>query len=161
MGIFLVFLLIAFVTFLIASGADSLYNRWKNQKKLKLFRHLSKLAEKRKLILSSQELFHQTLIGLDGVSQKLLVVSINEQGKVNDYIIDIRQLRRCSVKTITNDHHPEQLSRMMLEFELSNKDEPLQIPIYTATAQTGKIADALHQKAKLWEMILQKMTAAA
>lgn len=161
MGIFLVFLLIAFVTFLIASGADSLYNRWKNQKKLKLFRHLSKLAEKRKLILSSQELFHQTLIGLDGVSQKLLVVSINEQGKVNDYIIDIRQLRRCSVKTITNDYHPEQLSRMMLEFELSNKDEPLQIPIYTATALTGKIADALHQKAKLWEMILQKMTAAA
>ncbi len=160
MSIFLVFLLIAFITFFIASVADSLYNRWKNQKKLKLFRHLSKLAEKKKLIFSSQELFHQTLIGLDGVSQKLLVASINEQGKINDYIIDIRQLRRCSVKTVMNDHHPEQLSRLMLEFELSNGDESLQIPIYTATEQTGKIAVAIHQKAKLWEMILQKMTAA-
>lgn len=160
MSIFLVFLLIVFCTFFIASGADSLYNRWKNQKKFKLFRHLSKLAEKKKLIFSSQELFHQTLIGLDGVSQKLLIVSINEQGKINDYIIDIRQLHRCSVKAIMNDNHPEQLSRLMLEFELSNRDEVLQIPLYKATAQTGKIADAIHQKAKLWEMILQKMTAA-
>lgn len=161
MSIFLVFLLIAFVTFFIASGADSLYNRWKNQRKLKLFRHLSKMAEKKKLIFSSQELFHQTLIGLDGVSQKLLVVSINEQGKINDYMIDIRQLRRCSVKTIMNEHYPDQLSRLMLEFEFTTVDEPLQIPIYTATAQTGKLADAIHQKAKLWEMILQKMTSAA
>lgn len=159
MGIFIVFLLIVILTITIASGADSLYNRWKNQKKLKLFRHLSKLAEKNKLILSSQELFHQTLIGLDGVSQILLIATINEQGKINDYIIDLRQLHRCSLKPIMQNPHSQQLKQLTLEFELSNKEKPLQIPIYTATVQTSNMADAIHQKARLWEMILQKMTA--
>lgn len=157
MSIFIVFILLAVAVYIIASLADSLYDRWKNKRTLRLFRVLSRLAEKKKLMVSSQELFHQTLIGFDGVSQKLLIVSLKENGQISEHIVDIRHLVTCTVKKESVVEGDTIRQQLLMELHLDHNSHILSIPLFKETTRNRKQCESIFQKARLWEMILQKM----
>ncbi|MGN6164304.1 MAG: hypothetical protein ACTHOF_07175 [Flavisolibacter sp.] len=131
----------------------------------KLLSISSQTGSKYNLSFSSQEILKNRIIGLDGISRKLLV--IEHDTAENDYsIIDLQDVKSCSVKKkyITVNMGDEKSKRMeeflstiVLQFNFKNGKEPFVLPFYESISNHVYEMKELEDKAKDWEAMLQKM----
>jgi hypothetical protein len=141
-----------------------IHNKHKREAMSKILKHFSQLGTENNLIFSSQELLKNCVLGLDGMNRKILVVT-KEDNYYGSFIIDLNEVKNCTVKKIygtikvgdLKDHELEQyLEKIVLRFELHGK-LPVEIVFYKNWDNHIYETQELEQKAKHWEAILSKM----
>src|SRR4051812_32479171 len=100
------------------------HNKHKREAMNKLLTYFSEAGTKDGLRFSSQELLKNTVMGVDGVSRKLLIA--NRQNEVlASFVIDLQEMKSCAVQKIYasvnsgdgKNQKPEQyLEKIVLQF---------------------------------------------
>lgn len=130
----------------------------------KMLKRFSQLATENNLSFSSQEILKDSVIGLDGIQRKILVL-ITEDDDYSWLIIDLHEVKSCSVKKVfgtinvgdLKDQKLEQfLEKIVLHFEQHRKP-PVEIVFYKNISNHIYQMQELEQKAKHWETVLYKM----
>jgi hypothetical protein len=138
----------------------------KNKKEAmnKLLNHFNQLAFENNIRVSSQEILNHLVLGLDGINRKMLVVTVEDEN-YRSFLIDLREVKNCSVKKVFGTikagdlkrHKLEQyLEKIVLNFEL-HREPPVQILFYRNITNHIYEMQELEQKAKHWETALFKM----
>jgi len=131
-----------------------------------LLYRIQALGAKHQLTFSSQELLKNYVIGLDGVHRKLTVIHAPDTTKCDAAVVDLAEVKRCSVKkqygTISGGALKQQkldsyLEQIVLCLELKDEKDTVEIPFYQAIANHAGESLELEQKAKRWEVILSKL----
>ena len=123
-----------------------------------------KAGSEHNLTFSSQEMLNDSIIGLDGVRRKLLVLERTAHGVFNSFVIDLNEVKSCLVKkeygtTGGNQEgaRPEQyLQTITLHFKLAD-EPPADVFFYKHFENNIYQMAELESKAKHWEAILTKM----
>lgn len=126
-----------------------------------------KAGSEHNLTFSSQEMLNDSIIGLDGVHRKLLVLERTAHGVFNSFVIDLNEVKSCLVKkaygttggSSQEGARPEQyLQSISLHFTLAD-DPPADVFFYKHFENNIYQMAELESKAKHWEDILKKMFA--
>ena len=166
MSTLLIAAILLVVVFVICQLLISIDKKQKRKRMNLLLNHFSRLGSNNDLTFSSQELLEDCVLGLDGVHRKLLVLTGIDEGAFSNSVIDLDEVKNCSVKKIyrnikvrdlENKKLEDFLQHMSLHFEFSNEKEPVEIPFYKYTNGGAYPLRELEQKAKHWETILSKM----
>ena len=67
----------------------------------KLLLSFSQSAIQNKLSISGQEIINDNMIGLDAVNRKLLVVYKNNDNLFDNVVIDLNEVKQCSVESVS------------------------------------------------------------
>ena len=117
------------------------------------------------LSFTYQEIFYNTIIGLDILRKKILTV---ERGNYRyDFrLIDLCEVRACNVKKIyspinsdyfENNIGQESLDGIVLQFDFKTESPPVAIVFLPSSANgTFNMAEVLY-KGRQWEMLISKM----
>lgn len=144
----------------------SIDKKEKRKRMNKLLNGLSESGTRHSLTFSSQEILRDCIIGLDGVHGKLCVLNYNDKEENKTVLIDLSEVKHCSVKkyygTISGGELPAKkletyLELIVLHFEFSNAKDPVEIPFYNHTGNHISEILGLEQKAKHWETMLSKL----
>lgn len=144
----------------------SIHNKHKREAMNNMLKHFSQLATENNLNFSSQEVLKNSILGLDGISRKIIVIS-KEEDFYTSLLIDLTEVKNCTVKKIygtikvgdLKSHKLEQyLEKIILHFDLIDKP-PVEIVFYKNIHNHIYELQELEQKAKHWEAILSKMKA--
>ncbi|HWI91300.1 MAG TPA: hypothetical protein VNT20_08490 [Flavisolibacter sp.] len=142
----------------------SIHNKHKREAMNNMLKHFSRSATENNLNFSSQEILRNSILALDGVHRKIVVVSKNED-LYSSQLIDLNEVKDCTVKKIygtikvgdLKSHKLEQhLEKIVLHFDLMQKP-PVEIIFYKNTHNHIYETQELEQKARHWEAILSKM----
>jgi hypothetical protein len=142
----------------------SVHNKHKREAMNNLLKHFSQLGTENNLSFSSQEMLNNCVLGLDGINRKILVVT-KEDNFYGSFIIDLDEVKTCSVKKIygtikagdLKNHKLEQhLEKIVLQFTLNNKLSA-EIVFYQHFLNHIYETQELEHKARHWEAILSKM----
>ena len=135
-----------------------------NKRMNRMFGGLSELGSKYSLSFSGHTLLKKNLVGIDGLHRKLLVV--NESDKGREDLIDLHEVRSCSIKKLYGPIRVgdlkrrrlnEYLDKMLLCFEFYSQRPPVELCFYDRREDAPGSAGELEQKARKWEMMLSKM----
>lgn len=142
----------------------SIHNKHKREAMNKIRKHFSQLATENDLNFSSQEVLKNSILGLDGVKRKIIVVR-KEEELYTSLVIDLSEVKECAVKkiygTITagdlkSNKLEQYLEKIILHFDLIHK-APVEIIFYKNTDNHIYETGELEKKAKHWETILSKL----
>ena len=153
--------LVAAVIFLLVSFDKKQKRNVMNQ----LLNAFSLTGSEHNMTFSSQEILKDAVIGLDGVHRKLLVMSRKEGNRFNALVIDLKEVKGCSVKKVYGTIHSgdlnvkkleQYLETIALRFSFGDKP-PVDIVFYHHIENHIYEVAELESKAKHWEAILSKM----
>jgi len=131
-----------------------------------LLKRFRATGEKNNLSFSSQELLTDSILGLDGVGRKILILNKNQNGELEDVVINLDEIKNCSVRKIYGSIRVgelkkrklnEYLDRIVLHFEFANNKPPVEICFYKHVDHSIYNLSELEQKARHWELIINKM----
>ena len=143
----------------------SIAKRHKRKAMNHLLYHFSELGTLYALSFSSHEVLNDCIIGLDGVQGKLLIMSVNNETAGQHEVIELKEVKACSLrkyygniqpqalKSRPLDHH---LQKMVLHFEMMGAT-PKEVTFYHHTADAYESLKELHTRAGHWETLLSKM----
>ncbi|HJS54446.1 MAG TPA: hypothetical protein VJ765_07885 [Chitinophagaceae bacterium] len=126
---------------------------------------VSGLGTRLNLSFSSQLVFGNKIIALDGIKKRLLVLDTDKELN-QPYVIDLNSLAAVSVKKsygsigqgqLKNKGIEEFLKRIDLQFEFNNKNEPIVLSFYDCEIDDQRDRPKLIRNAKNWQMILSKI----
>jgi hypothetical protein len=141
-------------------------NKHKRKAMNELLHHFSEAGTKNNLSFSSQELLPDCILGLDGIHRKLLIVNRKSADEVVGHLINLDEVKSCSVKkyytaipagSLKSKRLEQLLESVVLHFELANGKSPMEIAFYKQVDHHIYQLQDLEQKAKDWETILSKM----
>lgn len=127
-----------------------------------LLDYLSRLGSKYNLTFSGQEILGDSIMGLDGVQKKLLIVSGILDDRPHHDVIDLNEVNSCSVKKyygrinangLKNRELNQYLEKIMLQLGFQKK-QPADILIYKRTDNDIRELPELELKAKKWMELL-------
>jgi hypothetical protein len=142
----------------------SIHNKEKRIEMNNIPKYFNQLGRENGLSFSSNEFLKNSILGLDGLNRKILVVT-KEDGYYGSFLIDLNQVKNCTVKKIfgtinggdLKSQKLEQfLQKIILHFEVYNKPT-LEIVFYTHLENHIYESLELEKKARHWEAILSKM----
>ena len=142
----------------------SIHNKHKREAMNNMLKHFSQLAMENNLNFSSQEVLKNSILGLDGISRKIIVVS-KEEDFYTSLLIDLTEVKNCTVKKIygtikvgdlKSNKLEQYLEKIILHFDLIDKPA-VEIVFYKNIHNHIYDLQELEQKAKHWEAILSKM----
>jgi hypothetical protein len=129
-----------------------------------LFRFFKELGQRLQLSFSSQLVLADMLIGIDGISRKLLLVS-NEDGISRHNVLDLADVEECSLYkkyspipggALKTKNINAFVERVGLKFVQHNREEVF-LPFYTRGLNSLDELRALEQKARDWTSMFTKM----
>jgi hypothetical protein len=134
----------------------SINNKHNRKAMIKLLKHFSELGTENDLNFSSQEILKNCILGLDGVRRKILVVT-RQDDFFGSFIIDLREVKNCTVKKIYGTINVGDLKKKKLEQYLDkivlhfdqNNNSSVEIVFYKHFENHLLEALELEQKAKL------------
>lgn len=130
------------------------------------FDRISELGVKNNLRFSSQELLGNAVIALDGMHGKLLVINGIAKDKYDEALIDLDDLKSCSLKKeygsirvgdLKKRKLEQLLNKISLLFEFRSDKEPVEIPFYEHARAHSLNVSEMELKARRWGSILSKM----
>ncbi len=131
-----------------------------------MLKRFSELGTVKNLSFSSQEILGSGVIGLDGMSRKLLFLTSVDGSEFVQRLINLDEVRKCTVKKVfsntrwgvfKNRQLPTFVESISLHFEFHNGKEPVDIPFYNHLENPVFHPDEIEQKAERWKQILGKM----
>jgi hypothetical protein len=126
--------------------------------------HFNKTEQENNLTVSDRELLGNLVIGLDKVRRKVVVVK-KEDDTCDSLVIDLREIRSCSVKKIyksvnmgtqKKERFENLVDKIVLEFEYTDKKEMLEVPFFESASNHLLEMSELEQFARDWEIIVSK-----
>ena len=129
------------------------------------YRVLSELGTQFNLSFSSQLVFGNRAMALDGLRKKLLVLQI-EAGIARSFIIDLSKTVAIAVKKtygkisqgeLKHKDMDEFLTTIELEFESLDGDSSFTLPLYNSNTDEVSERPKMSRNAKLWQLILSKI----
>jgi hypothetical protein len=153
--------IVAAVIFLLVSIDKKQKRNAMNQ----LLHAFSQKGSEHGLTFSGQEILKETVIGLDGVQRKMLVLQRRDEKAFDSFIIDLNEVKGCTVKKehgkinlveFRAGKQEQYLEKIALRFELQGKP-PVEVLFYQHFANHIYEIAELESKAKHWEVILSKM----
>jgi len=142
----------------------SIHNKEKRREMNNLLKYFNQLGTENGLSFSSNEFLKNKIMALDGLNRKILVVT-KEGNYYGSYLIDLNQVKNCSVKKVygtinggdlKNRKLEQFLEKIVLHFEIYNKSS-VEIIFYTHFENHIYESIDLEKKARHWEAILSKM----
>jgi hypothetical protein len=142
----------------------------KKQKRIamnKLLHTFHLIGSQHNLRFSSQEVLKDAVIGLDGVNRKLLLLERAADGAVHSHVLDLADVKSCTVKKeygainggdLKAKKLEQYLHRITLQFLLLGKPAVEFVFYKHVDNHINEMAELEH-KAKHWEAILSKMVA--
>lgn len=139
------------------------------QKRKAMNRILSRvnfLEAKYNLGFSSQEILKHCIIAMDGLRRKILVIESDESTVPSFVLIDLNEVKCCSVKkqygtiqggALKKKPLEQYLQSMVLHFDLENGKPPVDVLLYDYRRNDVSEIRALEEKAKRWETVISKM----
>lgn len=152
-----VLLIAAIVIFCVLFMANERKKKAKSINQLLL--KFSQLAIRHNLFVSKQEIINDSIIGLDAVNRKLLVVYKKEDDTHQDVIIGLEEVRQITVESITavidaghskNAGTDQFLEKIVLRFLFNSGKAAYDFPFFTYKDSVYQLQE-LKQKAKQWE----------
>lgn len=140
-----------------------------NQKRIRMNRRLyrfSQLVSKKNLNFSGQQIFPDRIMGLDGVNRKLLILHETAEGRVRDMVIDLNEVKSCSLRKyygtinageLRGQTLDQYLKKIVLHFEFKDGREAAEVLFYSHDEGGLHHAAQSEQKARDWEAVLSKM----
>ena len=140
----------------------------KKQKRIGLNQFLARFGEfgtLNKLTFSSQEIMQYAAIRLDGIQRKLLVLTGNNESSAFNQLIDLRDVKTCTVKKQFQSVNVgkgqsklgQHLETISLCFESKWGKPQIEVLFYHyITGNVSQIREK-EKKARHWEAILSKM----
>ncbi len=131
----------------------------------KLLLSFSQSAIQNKLSISGQEIINDNMIGLDAVNRKLLVVYKNNDNLFDNVVIDLNEVKQCSVESVSGiiDHDNSKKSRLdqflekiVLRFKFNSGNGSYDFPFYTYNNSVYQLPE-LQQKAKQWQAYIKPL----
>ncbi|MBP9104055.1 MAG: hypothetical protein KBF82_09345 [Chitinophagaceae bacterium] len=119
----------------------------------------SQAAIRHTLFISKQEIINDSIIGLDGKNRKLLVVYQNEDNIYDEVIINLEEVERITVESVTaimdaghskNARTDQFLEKVVLRFLFNSGKAPYDFPFFTHKDSIYQLQELQH-KAKQWE----------
>jgi len=139
----------------------SIHNKHKREAMNELLKNFHESGTENGLSFSSQEVLKNSILGLDGVHRKILVMTQKDNAHVS-FLINLNEVKNCSVKKIygsLNAGEQKQepyLEKIVLHFDMIGKSSA-EIVFYQHFDNHIYETLELEQKAKHWEAILSKM----
>ena len=140
------------------------HNKQKRKAMNELLNYFRQAGTENNFSFSSEEVLHNSVLGLDGVHRKLLLV-IRDGSLFKSSVIDVNNIQSCTVKkhygTIQagdlKKHKLEQyLERIVLHVEPAGHP-PVEIVFFSYADNHLFEIPELEQKARHWETFLAKM----
>ena len=163
-------ILVAAILIGIIAGICLLMVSIDNKQKRKAMNHLlerfHQLGSDHNLSFSSQEILKNGVIGLDGLHRKLAVLQRQSETRFHAKVIDLGDLRTCSVKKeygtigggdLSTKKLEQYLEKIALHFEFNDGSKPVEIVFYNHIDHVIYQIAELENKARHWEAILSKM----
>lgn len=130
----------------------------------KLLLQFSQLGSDNNLSFTSQEILHNSIIGLDGLKRK--IVFLQETNGIYQWlIVDLNTVNHCSLKLNYRGFRSGRkrnsgvyFEKLLLQFE-SNDNQLIDVPFYAHPGIKLSTRRQLEQKARYWEAIISKMVA--
>jgi hypothetical protein len=131
-----------------------------------LLDYFSRLGTKYNLNFSGQEILKDHILGLDGIQRKLLVLSGIHSGHLHDCIIDLNEVRNCSLKKyygriLANELRSKKLEQYLekiwLHIDFNTGQQGADILFYKQADQPIDELPNLEQKARRWKDLLSKL----
>jgi len=129
----------------------------------------SRLGAKYSLNFTGQEELNDLLIGFDGIQRKLLVLKTRANTIYHSFVIDLNEIKSCSVKKqyggiaggeLKTRKLSEYLECILLHFEFKDKP-PKEICFYHHVDNHLSECWEREQKANNWKTILSKLSTAS
>jgi hypothetical protein len=117
------------------------------------------------LTFSGQEILSESILGLDGMNRKVLVLDKTAENGFNSFVIDLNEVKSCSVKKAYGTINGGDLKAKMMEqylqtitlhFVLYDKP-PADVVFYNHIGNHIYQIAELESKAKHWEALLSKV----
>ena len=152
----------AVICYLFISIEKRRYRKERNQ----FLKKFSVLGSRYELSFSSQEVLSNSIIGMDGMSRKLLIFLDHGNDLFSHTLINLDDVRSTSVEigeTILGEYGAYELyqykkvNRIDLCFHFYTPRDVIPICFYDETINDEREEEELGQKAKDWEVILSKM----
>lgn len=144
----------------------SIHNKEKKKKTIALVAHFNQSGMENNFTFSCQEVLKNSIVGLDGLQRKLLILEYGED-EVNKrfHIVDLNKVSNCSLqKTFSaapsNDGRKSSdvyLEKIQLRFEYTNHNLPVEVVFYNNISNHIYEIPELEHKAKDWQSILNKL----
>ena len=143
-----------------------IHNKEKRKKMDKLFERFRASAVENKISFSSQELLTDSILGLDGVGRKILILNKDQNGELEDVVINLDEIKNCSVRKVYGSIRVgelkkrklnEYLDKIVLHFEFANSKPPVEVCFYKHVDHSIYHLAELEQKARHWELVINKM----
>lgn len=119
----------------------------------------SQAAIRHNLFVSKQEIINDSIIGLDAVNRKLLVVYKKEDNSYDEVIINLEEVKQITVESVSaimdaghskNIRDNQLLEKIVLRFLFNSGKAAYDFPFYTYRDSIYQLPE-LQQKAKQWE----------
>lgn len=130
-----------------------------------LLRSFSDSAIKYNLSISGQEIINDSIIGLDAVNRKLLVVNKTKDNLFDNVVIDLTEVEQCKVASVSavidygsskNSKLDQLLEKIVLRFSFNSGNRSYDFPFYTYKDSLYQLQD-LQAKAKQWEAYIRPL----
>ena len=131
-------------------------NKQKRKAMNQLLQQFSQLGTAYHLTFSSQEILKEAVLGLDGIHRKLLVLQRQGKNIFHSVVVDLHEVKECSVKkhygTIKRGDLKKWklelfLEEIVLQFELRNGKALLQVVFYSHNHnhifQAGRVDESI------------------
>jgi hypothetical protein len=144
----------------------SVADKQKVKKRNQLLNRFSELGTIHNLSFSSQEVLNNSIIGLDGINRKILVLSQIDNSLFDDQVVDLNEVKNCTVKKYhvnieaddaKNKRMEAYLEKLVLHFEFYTENEPVEVVFYNHIHHNIYHLADIEQKADYWRQILTKM----
>jgi len=141
-------------------------NRQKTKKINRRLHRFSELGTSHQLSFSSQEVLNNNIVGLDGINRKLLVLTQVGERLFDEYVVDLREVKNCTVKRSFGNSTPvdsrsrraeTHIEKLSLQFEFYGDADPFEIVFYNHIDNNIYHLADLEEKANHWQQILTKM----
>lgn len=120
---------------------------------------------KHDLAISGQEIINESMIGLDGIKRKLLVVYENKDHVFDSVVLDLNEIKKCTVESVSaiidnnsskNNRLDQMLEKIVLRFLFRTGEASYDIPFYTYSNSVYQLPE-LQQKAKQWQTYISPL----
>jgi hypothetical protein len=132
----------------------------------RILSRVNSLESKYNLGFSSQEILKNCVIGMDGLRRKILVINSDENTAPSFVLIDLNEVKCCSVKkqygtiqggALKKKPLEQYLQSIELHFELANDKPPVDVLLYDHRRNNVSEIRKLEEKARRWETLISKM----
>ncbi|HEV8082020.1 MAG TPA: hypothetical protein VGP55_02405 [Chitinophagaceae bacterium] len=151
---------------LIFKGLIFLHNREEKKTSAALNAYYNEVATKHSLTVLNPEIIKDAILGLNEICDKLLVVKSVETGKYKWHIIDLYNVKSCTVikdcKSSYSNNPKEKtterfVDQIYLQFEFIDEEENVEINFYTHILNHISDMPQSEQKARKWEEVISKI----